>query len=515
MNEHARVTHYAPWEDERTFGDVLYDWMGSAPWLAISLAAHVLVYFIIAAIPWQLLRDEQAPTVAVGPAPPPVQTFEEPVEEPEEPIDTIEPEEPVLTDEISERVETDDDQPFDEAQGDPDFHSDAPFDAEAMNDVIGIGGLAGGKFGERRGGRENLGRAGKAMEQTLSAGLAWLAHHQSPDGSWDADGFSASCGQIGSTICDGAGYGTHDVGVTGLALLAFLGEGNTTTDGRYKDVVARGIKWLRDQQDRDTGLVGDKSSKEFLYDHALATLALCEAYYASKSPLLARTAQDAVNYVQLARNPYGAWRYAAPPDGDNDTSVTGWMVFALAAAKDAGLTVDPAAFDGALQWIEEVTDPTTGRVGYDAPGSLSSRTAANQHYPREKSEAMTAVGLLCRIFVANAKGEAVANPELLERHAELLKRTPPVWDPDGFGCDMYAWYYGTYAMFQMGGSHWRAWESAMKQAVVGSQRTDGDEAGSWDPIGPWGHAGGRVYSTALMTLCIEVYFRYAKVLGAR
>ena len=43
----------------------------------------------------------------------------------------------------------------------------------------------------------------------------------------------------------------------------------------------------------------------------------------------------------------------------------------------------------------------------------------------------------------------------------------------------------------------------------------GDDRGSWDPVGPWGFAGGRVYSTASMVLCLEVYFRYAKVLGAR
>jgi hypothetical protein len=81
---------------------------------------------------------------------------------------------------------------------------------------------------------------------------------------------------------------------------------------------------------------------------------------------------------------------------------------------------------------------------------------------------------------------------------------------------MYYWYYGSYAMYQMGGSkHWEAWQKAMEKAVVGSQRKEGDEKGSWDPVGPWGYAGGRVYATALMTLCLEVYFRYARVLGAR
>jgi hypothetical protein len=96
-----------------------------------------------------------------------------------------------------------------------------------------------------------------------------------------------------------------------------------------------------------------------------------------------------------------------------------------------------------------------------------------------------------------------------------MKKTLPEWDEEGIGSDMYYWYYGAYAMYQMGGTHWKAWNSAMKKAVLESQRHEGDMKGSWDPVGPWGYAGGRVYSTALCVLCLEVYFRYAKVLGAR
>ena len=124
---------------------------------------------------------------------------------------------------------------------------------------------------------------------------------------------------------------------------------------------------------------------------------------------------------------------------------------------------------------------------------------------------MTAVALLCRIFL----GQDPEEHPVLRKQADLLLRVPPVWDPDGFGCDMYAWYYGAYAMFQMGGRHWKAWKPALREAVVETQRRDGDLAGSWDPAGPWGYSGGRVYSTALMTLCLEVYFRYGRVLGGR
>jgi len=96
-----------------------------------------------------------------------------------------------------------------------------------------------------------------------------------------------------------------------------------------------------------------------------------------------------------------------------------------------------------------------------------------------------------------------------------LLKSLPEWDPDGLSNDAYCWYYGSYATYQTGGRHWRVWSKAMEKAVLASQRKDGQAKGSWDPIGPWGFAGGRVYSAALLVLCIEVYYRYPKIIGAR
>ena len=99
--------------------------------------------------------------------------------------------------------------------------------------------------------------------------------------------------------------------------------------------------------------------------------------------------------------------------------------------------------------------------------------------------------------------------------ADLIVRKPPRWDPDGGYCDMYYWYYGTYALFQMGGKRWKFWERALETAVRDTQIEEGDARGSWDPVGPWGYIGGRVYSTALMTMCLQVHYRYSQLLGSR
>ena len=507
-----------PWEEERTFGDALSDWLQGGPWFAISLILHLVAYFVVSAIPWHLLeRTQDKPVVASIEPTPPQELVEPPPEVVKQIREPVPTEEPVLVDNtVVDEVQSETNLYSDSQSNDSPFQ-DSPFDANAFNDLIGIAG--GG--GRRGSGGPGWGRVpgGGGLAATVDSALDWLARHQAPDGSWDADGFDHNRvrgeGDSGDCDCGGHGHATHDVGLTGLSLLAFLGVGQSSREGRYRETVARGLTFLREVQDPDTGLIGSANSREYLYDHAIATLALCDAYYATRSPLLKRSVQTAVHFIQRARNPYGAWRYDSPPIGNNDTSVTGWMVFALAAAQDAGLEVDDAAFDGALSWLDEVTDTSTGRVGYDSYGSLSARTAANDHFPREKSEAMTAVGLLCRIFIAHARGEELTGDELTARQAELLLRAKPEWDPAGFGCDMYSWYYGTYAMYQLGGREWEQWRRAMEPAIQRSQRTDGHAEGSWDPVGPWGHAGGRVYATAIQTLSLEVYLRHARVFGAR
>ena len=63
-------------------------------------------------------------------------------------------------------------------------------------------------------------------------------------------------------------------------------------------------------------------------------------------------------------------------------------------------------------------------------------------------------------------------------------------------------------MFQLQGDYWRQWNEALQTQLLASQRTAGALAGSWDPDAVWGGYGGRIYSTSLSALCLEVYYRY-------
>jgi hypothetical protein len=70
-------------------------------------------------------------------------------------------------------------------------------------------------------------------------------------------------------------------------------------------------------------------------------------------------------------------------------------------------------------------------------------------------------------------------------------------------------------MFQVGGPRWDRWNAALKTALLDQQRLDKTqhEYGSWDPVDPWSQEGGRVYSTSVNCLCMEVYYRYPRVFG--
>jgi hypothetical protein len=418
-----------------------------------------------------------------------------------------------VVEERADHDEDDADLPYDETLGKTDSLPNAPFDGPADNPTIGIGGGA-GAFGRRgRGGNENLrrgpGGAGEGTQDAVEDALQWLAAHQSPDGGWECAGFDKWCSgqpQDAAGRPDGLGAPMYDVGVTGLALCAFLGAGYTHRgEHPFAKVVGRGLKYLKNAQDPE-GCFGPRASQHYIYNHATAALAMVEAYGMTESPLMRGSAQKALDFLAVARNPYMAWRYGVKP-GDNDTSVTGWMMMALKSAKlvnldaaargkPAPFALDEEAFAGIRTWVDRMTDTDTGRVGYLTRGSGPARPQALvDRFPTDKSESMTAVGVLARVFL----GEDPRKSDLVRKGAALMLQRPPTWNPADGSIDMYYWYYGTLAMFQVGGEPWAKWNEAMASAIVRSQRADTDFCrykGSWDPIDPWGGDGGRVYSTA-------------------
>ena len=483
---------------EQTFQESMADWLRHAPYLTLSLVLHVIAIAIFLLMPPTLIAQEKkALTMAPVEEEVIIEEPEEPKEEPKE----EEPEEPILQEvEISEPEVTEEEN-FEETE------IESSFESNQWNVAVGLGGGATGKFSKRGDGRGKLGVGrGRDTAQAIEFGLEWLKAHQDDDGKWDADDFMKH--DYDGELCDGEGNPVHDVGLTGLALLAFLGDGSTMRSGPYKNVVKKAVGWLRREQDPNTGLFGTNTSHDFLYDHAIAALAMVEAYGLSDSTLLRKYAQKGINYLESHRNPYMVWRYQAR-NNDNDSSVTGWCVMAYKSAQDFNLKVNAQAMKLCSTWFDSVTDTTSGRCGYSKRGEISSRHPGDHstRFPPQRGEALTAVGLLSRFFL----GENPEDSPIMTAAANTILSKPPIWDKKAGDIDHYYWYYATYALYQMGGRHWKEWSKKLTKAVVKTQRKDGNFKGSWDPAGAWGEDGGRVYSTAILVLTLEAYYRYTRV----
>jgi hypothetical protein len=496
--------------EEAEFQDSMRGIVRNTPWWSISAIAHLILILILSQIPVGNEQPER-PLTLQSELPEDETEIDDTKEPPPEVVDPVETpvEEPVDVEVVPTEVDTD--QPFEETEG-VEGESSGPYEGLSTVATIGLG--PGGGGGKGRGSNRNTdgGGNGKPQIRAVQAGLDWLAKHQDVDGDgkWDSDDYMKH--DPIADRCDGPGKALYDVGVSGLSLLAFLGAGYTDrgklTDPYVKNV-SKGLRFLMSVQDEE-GCFGSRSSKHFMYNHAIATLAMAEAFWMTRNPRYKRSAQEALDFIARARNPYLAWRYE-PRGGENDMSVTGWMVMALKSGKYAGLLIDPDAFEGARRFVDKMTDPEFGVVGYDSPGGAAARPEGLQNrFPAERTASMTAVGILTRMFLGEPPDSA-----MVKKGATVCLALPPEWNPDDGSIDMYYWYYGSLALFQVGGSSWKRWNKAMVPAIVKSQhgKDSGSREGSWDPVGPWGPDGGRVYSTALMVMCLEVYYRYDRVFG--
>ncbi|MFO0910826.1 MAG: hypothetical protein U0794_21215 [Isosphaeraceae bacterium] len=344
--------------------------------------------------------------------------------------------------------------------------------------------------------------ASPASEQAVERSLDWLARHQDTDGRWDAatakyddgtavkgdDDFTVHC-PPGEPCFGECIYWEADTALTGLALLAYLGAGYTQTDGKYAETVGKGLDYLLSVQKPDGDLRG-RSRAVGMYCHAMATIALCEAYALTGEVRLRAPVERAVGFIARARARDGlAWRYA--PDAPvGDTSILGWVVMALKSAREVGIEVPSNLQTGTLGWLSKVSSGTASGLGRYQPWDKVTPT-------------MTAEAWVCRQFLG-VGGPGAASSEA----ADYLLAHGPKVDP----YNLYYWYYGTLAMYQHGGDAWTRWNAAVRDEIVRRQRLTGHATGSWDPDeSPYGSKGGRIYCTALATLSLEVYYRYLRL----
>jgi hypothetical protein len=363
-------------------------------------------------------------------------------------------------------------------------------------------------------------KAGKAVEDALD----WLAAHQSPDGRWSCGDFGAVCdGQAvpPDRRPDGAGKPEYDVGVTGLALGAFLSAGRSDRGGhRHAEHVGRGLRWLLGQQDEE-GCFGRRTHVHYIYEHAAAALAMVDAHGLSGAREWLLPARRALAFGEAARNPYFAWRYGVKP-GDNDTSVTAAMGSVLAAALQVNeaylahgnpppyeISEDP--LDGIDHWLDKMTDRDYGRVGYITPGSGAGRPKdLVKRFPVDRTESTTAMGAFLRVFVLGVP----PNDPLLAKQISLISRMAPSWNRDDGSIDLCFWHYASLVMAQVPPAVAKPWRDALHLALVTNQRRDTDRClykGSWDPVDPWGPDGGRVYATAMAVMCLTDDLRYDRL----
>jgi len=318
-----------------------------------------------------------------------------------------------------------------------------------------------------------------ASEDAVARGLAWLAAHQRPDGSWRFDHRDGACGGL----CGNPGTVASTTASTGLALLPFLGAGETIEGSQYCEVVERGLYYLTSRI--IMGGHGGDLQEGTMYAQGIATIALCEAYAMTEDESLRTPAQAAIDFICHAQHEQGGWRYY--PGQPGDTTVFGWQIMALKSARLAGLRVPEEVFARAETFLDSVQQQEGAYYGYMKP---------------DRQPTPTAVGLLSRMYF----GWDQDDPRLAVGVEYLQKLGPS-------RSDVYFNYYAHQVMHHYEVAGWDAWNREMRDRLIATQARRGHEHGSWYFNNEHAESGGRLYTTAMCIMILEVYYRHMPLYG--
>ena len=312
-------------------------------------------------------------------------------------------------------------------------------------------------------------------QAAIDKGLSYLVHSQGRDGAWRNEG----------------SFGRYPVAMTGLAGVALLMDGNTTTQGRYAPNVDRAAKYLLGSTTR-TGLItrGTEDSRP-MYGHGFSMLLLGELYGMTESVERQRELEHmltrAIDLTGQSQSGLGGWFYT-PQSRADEGSVTITQVQALRSCRNAGLGVPKKVIDEAMNYLVK---------SMNSDGGMAYR--ANQ--PGPSRPAITAAAVCCW-FNAGEYDNPIAR-----RALEFCKETISM-DPYAGGHGFYAHLYLAQAMYLAGQDDWDAYFPAIRDRLLRLQLEDG----SWDDR-PGGRGGvGRVYGTSIALIVLQLPFNQLPIM---
>lgn len=301
------------------------------------------------------------------------------------------------------------------------------------------------------------------VQKSISRGLDWLASQQSRRGSWSASG------------------GKYPTAMTGMAGLALLMEGSTTTQGKYAPNIRAAVNYLLDRA-RPNGLIGDPLTDDrYTYGHGFGMLFLSqvlgEEEDIDRREQLVKVLEKAVVFCGQAQTDAGGWGYVSAKDGNgfDEGSTTITQVQGLRGCRNSGVKVPKEIIDKAIRYIDKCTLPDGG-VQYNIKGGGG-------------RPAITAAAIAC-LFNAGQYDSTLV-PKLLDYCNKNLNNI----SNEGFGHWHYAHYYYAQVKYREGGKIWEEYRDKVFARVVKEANPDG----SWTQgyIGP-------VYTTSINLTILQL-----------
>lgn len=325
------------------------------------------------------------------------------------------------------------------------------------------------------------------VEEAVVKALRWMKENQSSDGSWGKK---------------------YKVGMTGLALLAYLGHCETPESEEFGQSCLDAIVYLLQVGTKNNGrLATDLKEKHWPYEHAIATYALAEAFsFGGENgygiPRHKDVLTSAAHWILEHQHHSGGWDYTYDMTGQRggDLSIAAWHIQALKACKVTRIEFPDmrGVMKKALAYVSarQADHGGFGYVGTQPVGGASHHS-------------LTGAGVLAfQMWNKGSRAEVRKGARYILRKAKL--------DYNGEESDLYAHYYHSQAMMQRGAEQWKKYNQMFRDQILLNQNEDGTwkkPGGKGEPKAVAALYGkdtpeGILYRTCLCTLMLEVYYRY-------